>query len=917
MFSIRNLAAGLRFLFRKEQAERELDEEVNGFIDAVVEEKIRQGMNRQQAARAVRLEQGSVEVTKEIVRTAGWESFLDTCWQDLRLAARALCKSPGFTATGVLTLALGIGANTAIFSLLNAAILKPLPVKDPDSLVIVEWRNQEFPEGVSNVNGDFSKISAGVQGSSVGANLYRKLAREQTAFATLLGVADPNSVGIAIDSFPAQQVNLQYVSANFFQALGSRLTLGRPFRDEEDRVGQEPALIVSHRFWMSRLGGSKDALDRRIRIDNVPARIIGVAPPGFFGLRAGEWTGVYAPLAARVAFQPTLIDGAPRGEDDTDWWVRLVGRLKPEESRSSAEFQVAGLFRSLAAADMNLEPKKIPELITFPGRRGFDALNATDANALWIMMLLVGVLLAIVCVNVANLLLSRSAAKEHESAVHLALGATRGRVFRRHMVESVLLALAGGAAGLAIGYVLAHSIHQLFQSGRDAGSMFDLHLDFRVLGWTATVSMLVAILFGCAPAVQAVRVDPNDALKAQTRSVMGGRVRLPRVLVSIQVAMCLTALVAAGLLGRSLKNLKFSDIGFDRENLSYATVNPGQAGYTDAPLKAYVDRVRQELAVLPGVVAVTAVEVRPLSGNGNLARVCIPGRLTQLQRGVVSPTEAANVNSVGDGFFKLLGVPLVAGRPIEPRDIRTDSDAVVVDELFARRFFPNQNPLGRRFGFLPNENTRFEIVGVVPNTVYNSLRSDPIPTIYKAYLPDPRSAVHLAIRSTVDSVRLAQSVRSAIAFIDPNVPMTEFHTQNGLIDRLLRTERLLAFLSGTFGLVALILAAIGIGSVLSYSVVRRTNEIGVRMAMGARATDVIRMVLHDSLWMVGAGVAVGLPFAYAIGRILGRVLFRLAPLDPWTIALAFFALLLVTVLASWLPARRAALVDPLVALRYE
>ncbi len=918
MSLLRNISDGLRWLFRKERVTQELDEELNGFLEMAAEEKMKQGMSRKDALRAVRLERGNLETSKEVVRSAGWESFVGTCWRDLRFALRMLRKSPGLMFAVILSLGIGVGANTAIFSLVDAAILKPLPVEDPDSLRVIEWSNPEFPEGVSNINGDFNQISGdGVQASSVGAHLYRKLAHEQTVFAALVGIADPNPVGIAVDALPAEQVSLQYVSDNFFQGLGVLPVIGRPFRAEEDRVGQEPLVVVSHRFWVSRLGGAGDALDRSVRINNVPARIVGVAPPGFFGLRAGQWTDIYAPLAMRVAFQPGQSDGAPRGEDDSDWWVREMGRLKPGVSETAAKTQIAGLFRSLAAEAMNLEPKKIPELITLSGRRGFGALNARDASALWILVLLVGVLLLIVCANVANLLLSRSVVRQRESAVRLALGATRARVFRQHLVESGVLALLGGGAGLAFGSVLARSIHLVIESGRDPSSMFDLHLDLRVLGCTGGLSILTALLFGLAPAVQAARADLNDALKAQVGSVMGGRLRLPKLLVSLQIALCLTALVAAGLLGRSLENLRWVDVGFDRENLAYASVNPGQAGYSTERLGPYVERVRQELARLPGVLRVSPVEVRLLSGNGNLSRVSVPGRPSSIEKGVVAPTEAANVNSVGDGFFETLRIPLIAGRTIERRDIRPNADAVVVDELFTRRFFPNENPLGRRFGFDPKDSNRYEIVGVVRDTLYNSLRREPLPTVYEPYLPDVRDPIHFAIRTTMDSARLAQAVRAVVASVDPAVPLIEFHTQNGLIDRLLRTERLLALMSVAFGLVALILAAIGIAGVLAYAVARRTNEIGVRMALGATASDVIRMVLRDSLWMLGAGILIGFPFAFAIGKLLRAILFRLEPLDPWTATAALFALLVVTLLASWLPARRAVCVDPIVALRYE
>ena len=902
----------IRKTFRGDRHSAEIREELQFHLDM----DAAGGYDRRQT----RLRLGNVTRIEEETRAMGIIEWLDSTLQDARYGLRQLRKTPGLALAVVLSLSIGMGANTAIFSLVDAAILRPLPVRDPDSLRILEWTNQGFPEGVKNINGDFRPISGDLfQASSVGANVYRSLAHQQTVFEALMGIADPDPVAIAVDGSPAEQVSLQYVGSNFFQGLGALPVMGRPFRDQEDRVGQEPVVIVSHRFWMRRLGGGREALERNVRINNVPARIVGVAPPGFFGLRAGQWTDVYAPLAMRVAFRPVRSDGAPRGEDDWDWWVRQVARLKPGVPEAAARAQIAGMFRNLAVPEgAKIEPKKIPELIALPGRRGFSALNPRDASALWILMLLVGVLMLIVCANVANLLLSRSVARQRESAVRLALGAARTRLFRQHLIESGLLALLGGAAGLALGYALAQSIHLLFQSGRDASSAFDLHLDLRVLGYTGALSILTALLFGLAPAVRAARADLNDALKTQTRSVMGGRLRLPRLLVSIQIALCLTALVAGGLLGRSLKNLKWMDVGFDRENLAYASMNPWQAGYSAERVGPYVDRVREELARLPGVLRVSPLQVRLLSGSGNISRVSIPGRSFRIEKGVVTPAEAASRNSVGDGFFETLHIPLVAGRTIERRDIRPNAEAVVVDELFTRRFFPNENPLGRRFGFNTKENNRYEIVGVVRDSRYNSLRSEALPAVYEPFLPrDLRGPIHFAIRTTMDSVRLAEAVRKAVASVDPAVPLTEFYTQTALIDRLLRTERLLGFMSGAFSLVALTLAAIGLGGLLAYAVARRTNEIGVRMALGAAAGDVIRMVLRDSLWMVGAGILIGLPCAYAIGRILKTALFRLEPLDPPTAALSFLALLAVALLAAWIPARRAARIDPMTALREE
>jgi predicted permease len=723
---------------------------------------------------------------------------------------------------------------------------------------------------------------------------------------------------VAIDGLAADQVSLQFVSSNFFDALGVVPAIGRPFAADEDRLGQEPVVIVSHRFWMRRLGGGEDAPSRNIRINNVPARIIGVAPSGFYGLRPGQWTDVYAPLAARVA----LLSGGesgPRGEDDTDWWVRQVARLKPGVSDSDAAAEMAGLFRKLiSGVGAAVGTQNVPEPVLAPGRRGFGALNVRETNALWILMFLVAVLLLIVCANVANLLLSRAVSRQRESAVRLALGAGRARVLRQHLIESGVFALLGGAAGLGLGYVLAQSMHLLFQAGRDLSNAYDLHLDLRALAYTGALATMTVLLFGLAPALRAAGSDVNGALKVQTRSVIGGRLRLPRLLVSVQIALCLTAIVAAGLLGRTLQNLRWVDIGFDRENLAYASANPRQAGYPPERIGSYANRVREELMKLPGVRAVSMTEVRLLSGNGNASRVNIPGRPFRFQRGVVSAGDLVHLNHVGERFFETLRIPVLAGRTIEGQDIRPGAEAVVVDELFVRRFFPGSNAVGRRFGLGPENNAHYQIVGVVGDSRYNNLRGNAIPTVYMPWIPgDLRGAVHFAIRTDMDSEASIEAVRKAMAAVDPAVPLTEFHTQSGLIDRLLRTERLLAFVSGAFGLVALTLAAIGTGALLAYAVSRRTNEIGVRIAMGARGADVAGMVLRDSLRMLAMGTLLGLPAAWAVARMLRGTLFGLEPLDTGTAALSLLTLLVIAMAAAWVPARRAATVDPMTALRQE
>lgn len=899
----------LRKTFQPDRHNAEIDEEIRFHL------AMKQQAGSDPRETAIRF--GNAVKIREETRGAGILGWLDSLTKDVRYGLRQFRRSSILTFAIVLSLAIGIGANSGIFNIVDAAMLKALPVSDPKSLVLVEWSTtQGWPEALCNdYSGDTTGNPAGpMQGSSVAPRIYRQLARKQKVFASLIGFSDPNPVAVVAGKRPAEQTSLQYVSSNFFQGLGAPPRLGRSFLSEDDQVGREPVVVVSYRFWRNQLDGSDDVLNQSLHINNTPARIVGVAPPHFYGLQIGDWVDLYAPLAARVAFTPGSDSGPRRGERDDNWWVRQIARVKPGIDLGRARGQLSALFQHIAVPEgIHLDAAKIPSLIASPGRRGFDPIGGSESKALWILLLLGGLALLIVCANVANLLLSRAVARQREAAVCLALGAARARMVRQHLVESILLAGAGGALGMLLGYVLTQSIHSVIQTSMKIGG-FDLHVNIRMLAYTGCISLFTALLFGLAPAFRMANANVNEALKAHSRSVLTGRLRLPRALVSFQIALCLTILVTAGLLGQSLLNLEQTDIGFNRNNLVYASVNPWRTGYKPEQVGTYVNRLRAALKAIPGVQRVALLEDRPLSGSTSSTVVNIPGRSYRSDG-----ADAALLNGVSDKLFETLGIPLIVGRTFTSRDMQPASKAVVVDDLFARKYFPNEDPLGRQFGIGPKPTEYYQIVGVVKNSRYYNLRGENQPTMYWPLIVGKRvgSNINFAIRAGIDSRQLGSAIRRAAAAVDPDVPVIEIQTQTSLIDKILLMDRLLGILSSTFGVIALVLSAIGLAGLLAYAVARRRNEIGIRMALGASSRDIVRLVLQDSLWLVGIGILVGTPGAFALGRVLKGTLFGLQPADPVTLGLSLAVLAIVAAFAAWLPARRAAQVDPMVALRDE
>ena len=895
----------LKRTFRAGQHDSEIDEELQYHL----------AMKHQDGCepRSARLQFGTLAKIKEETRAEGVLPWLESTLRDTRYALRQMRRAPLFTVVLALSLALGIGANSAIFSLVDAALLEPLPVPAPQHLRLIRWINHGFPEALCNMlsgytDGDQRRL----EGSPVAVRIYRELARAQHGFASLIGFSDSGMAAVEIGKEPAEQFRIQYVSPNFFAGLHVPLRLGRPFSLADDREGQPPVVIVSDRLWRSRFAGRDDVLGQVLRVNNVPVQVVGIAPPGFFGLQIGEWVDLYAPLAADAVLSPQAKLNPDFSHTDRHWWVNMMAEPKTGVSESQAIQELATLFRRLVVPPgLEVEADKIPTLTAIPGRHGVDPIRADESRALWILFLLVGLILLIVCANVANLLLSRAVARQRESAVCLALGAARARLFRQYLTESLLLAAFGGSAGLFLSYPLASALNAFIRSNMGVGG-FDLHINAEVLGFACVASLTTAVLCGAAPAWFLARASVHDALKANSRTALTGRLRLPRLLVIAQVALSFTVLMAAGLLTRSLANLRNVDIGFNRVNLVYASINPWAAGYRPEQVNLYVERLRRAVVTIPGVLRGALVEERPLSGDRNMSFVNLPGKPFR----IVDPIL---VNHVSDGFFETLGVPLIAGRTFSAADMDKNSEAVIVDDQFVRRFYGNRNPLGEEFGLGPHPTTRYRIIGVVKNSRHYSLRDPAAPAIFWPYHGGSRPGfpVSFVLRTAISTGQLARAFRQVAANIDPAVPVIAIETQTQLIDSRLRSERLLSIFASAFGVLALVLSAIGLLGLLAYMVARRTNEIGVRMALGAGRQRVATMVLRDAFVLILIGLAAGLPGALWMGHILKHTLFRLGPTNPGIGLLAIATMIVVAALASWVPASRAARIDPMSALREE
>jgi predicted permease len=877
--------------------------------------------------------------------------------QDLHYALRILRKSPGFTSVAILTLALGIGANTAIFSFINGILLRSLPVKDPQQLVVFSWSAHARPKlkGHSGY-GDCLNLTADC---SFSIPFFKNLRAHTNTFSGMAAFAGPLDYDFS-GSGPASMAQGQYVSGDFFSTLGVNTIIGRPLGMSDDSPSAPPAIVLSYAYWQRAFGGERSVVGRTVRLNNISTVIVGVAEPRFTSLTPGNPIDFFMPFSAADRIRSEHWGRGDRVSDPSVWWSVIVGRLKPGVSLAQAQAAASTMFvnETTHSATPLLNEADAPAITLLPAEQGLNGESSQIAPMFYLLMFAVGLILLIACANVAGLMLARSATRQREMAVRLALGASRARIMRQLLTESVLLSLVGGVLGIFLSLWGIDAITTLFSSGYEAFP-FVIAPDWRVLLFTVGVTFAVGILFGLAPALRGARIDLTPSLKETASSLPGSAAhggrwfRLGNALVVAQVALSIVVLIGAGLLVRTLRNLHNLNPGFDTRNILLFGVNPTAAGYTDQKTARLYSDLQQRFAALPGVISASYSEDALLSGNWSSDDVHLDGAPPKQN------VDAAML-TVGLKFFSTMRIPLLAGRTFNSADFAVasaidaemtaaeeaaskakTSDAanpaaaaspalskpnlaplpVIINDTFARQCFPNQNPLGKHISDPQEDNeapigpqSGYLIVGVAGDAKYNSLRPEIGPTMY---MPLVSNRAHFELRTAADPLALVKLVRGIVSSVDDNLPLFDVRTQTEQIDQTLYLDRLMSQISSAFALLALVLACLGLYGLLSYEVARRTRELGIRMALGAQHRDLLRLVVGQGILLVLIGAVIGIAAATGVTRFMSTILYGVHADDPLTFAGVAILLTLVALAACYIPARRAMRVDPMVALRYE
>ena len=912
------LRAVIQNLMHRQKVEAELEAEIRAYVDGVAGERIAAGMSAEEARRTALAECGGAEQVKQAVRDRRAGAGIEVLGQDVRFALRLLRKSPGFTAVVVLTLALGIGANTAIFSWVNAVLLQSLPVRDAQQLVVARWTAHQWPHQVGTSSyGDCgahqSKEGGNVNGCSVSEAMFREMESRTDLFSGATAFA--GTAGLVVSgNGEASVAQGLLVSGRYFATLGVPAAVGRTLVADDDRPGAAAVAVLDYGYWQTAFGGLPSAVGKTVRLNNVVFTIVGVADRGFTRLTPGKSVDLWVPYTQAVPLGISW--GGKPGADHVSLWLTVLARLKPGVARRQAAAAVTTLFRNetLHGATPMWKEADDPEMTLVPAQEGLVGFREELEVPLLLMMAAVGIVLLIACANVAGLMLARSGVREKEMAVRLALGASRRRVMQQMLTESLLLSVAGAALGVVLAYGGARALVAFVAANSNSPLRVDVRPDAMVLLFTALVALLTGIGFGLAPAWRGARTrvaaefnkgNAGSALPAAHGSRW--RLGLGNTLVVTQVALSMVVLTGAGLLLRTLEKLRSVNPGFDTRNVLLFDIDPSLAGYKADGVGPLYKNLQSRLQALPGVLSASYASDALLDGSLWTQDVKVEGQSGK-------DTVETQMLSVGSDYFATMRIPLLRGRGLGAAEVRPGQTLAVVNEAFVRKFVGARNPMGLHFGGTDTKDPQWEIAGIVGDTKYEGLRAEDGPT---AYVPMEKGEATFAVRTAGAPAALIPAVRKMVRDVDANVPILRVVTQAQTIDRLLLNERLVARLFGLFAGLALMLASIGLYGLLSYEVAGRTREIGIRTALGAQRRSVLLLFLRRGLVLVVVGSVAGVAAAILVSRLLESLLFGVGPTDPATFAAVPVLLVAVGVAACWIPAMRATRVDPAVALRCE
>jgi len=824
-----------------------------------------------------------------------------TIWHDIHFGLRQLRKSPGFTAVAVLSLALGIGANTAIFSMINGILLKSLPVRNPHELRLINWTCYKKKPRIRDLEGDFEYIKYHkYYCGSFPYPAYRDFAEQAEGFSDLFAFSCSRYPMTISVRGAASLANVQMISGNFFRGYGARVLIGRPITPEDDRRDAHPVTVITYGLWKRAFGLDPHVLGRTLALKDVAFTVIGVLPRRYIGPQAGgRRTDFYVPMMAKSQLMPD----EKWLDSDNAWWIQMIGRLAPRANEAQVQTSLELLFSHVvnrSEAEINQ-----PGILLQEGRHGVLMGRRETAEPLWFLQGVVGLVVLIACTNLAGLLLARGAARQHEMAVRAAMGAGRWRLIRQSLTESMVLSLGGVCLGLVFSLWIREALTGLIIDSSDH-QRFNLQVDTSVLMFTLAVGVVTTLLSGLFPALRAGNTNPSAGLK-DSGSRGAPRLRLGKVLVTTQVGLSVLLVVAAGLLCRTLINLYRTDRGFDTENILLVDIEPFQSLSEVENTREFHPALRQKIAAIPGVKSVALSNWTLLSGGMRSPEILIPGRPDADQRD-------SKELIVSDEYFATMGINLLQGRDFDPSDTRDSQRVVIVNEEFGRLFFPDENPLGQ---FITLGDKQYQIVGLCSDHAYGGIRRGILPIFYRPHKQYWEPSMTYAIRSVLPPLSLVPVVRKAVAEVDRNLPLEGITTQKLAIKESLAHERLFASLCGGLALLALALSSIGLYGIMAYNVARRTGEMGIRKALGAQPSDVAWPILREALILTAIGIAIGLPAALALARGIRGIFYGIEPHDPLTMIGVVVIMVAVAALASWIPSRRAAKVDPMEALRYE